>query len=384
MRVAFYAPLKAPTSAVPSGDRQMARALIAALAACGHEVELASTFRSRDGAGDPARQRRVARLGGRLAERLVRRYRGLAPARRPAAWFTYHLYHKAPDWLGPPVADALRIPYLVAEASFAPKQEGGRWALGHAAARRAIRRADAIIGLNSHDARCVAPLLADPRRLHAFRPFADTAPFAAAAEERAAHRAWLTRALALDPGAAILLAVAMMRPGDKLASYRLLGRALSRVADGPWQLVVVGDGPARAEARAALAPLGAARLRFAGERPPGDLPRFYAAADICVWPGVNEAYGVSLLEAQAAGLPVIAGRNGGIGDIVRDDETGRLVPVGDEAAFGDAVAQLLRAPEVRARFSAAALRTAARDHSLAAAARRLDRLLADVVAGVAA
>jgi glycosyltransferase involved in cell wall biosynthesis len=384
MRVAFYAPLKPPTAAVPSGDRQMARTLMAALAASGHDVELASRFRSRDGAGDPDRQRRLAGLGRRLAERLIRRYGTMPPRRRPAAWFTYHLYHKAPDWLGPRVAGALGIPYLVAEASFAPKRENGAWALGHAAVREAIRRADAIIGLNSHDMTCVARLVADPERLHAFRPFADVAPFAAAAEARTAHRAGLVSALNLDPAAVILLAVAMMRPGDKLASYRLLGSALAPLAGAPWQLVVVGDGSARDDVRSALAPLGAERVRFAGERAGADLPRFYAAADVCVWPAVNEAYGVSLLEAQAAGVPVVAGRVGGVGDIVRDGETGLLVAPGDPAGFGAAVHSLLRAPDVRARFSAAARRITARDHTIEAAARRLDRILAEAVAGVAA
>jgi hypothetical protein len=72
-RIAFYAPLKPPDHPVASGDRAMARSLIAALRLAGHDVEIASRFRSFD-AGDPARQKRLQNVGQRLAERLVRRY----------------------------------------------------------------------------------------------------------------------------------------------------------------------------------------------------------------------------------------------------------------------------------------------------------------------
>src|SRR5690606_6241524 len=93
--LAFYAPLKPPDSPVPSGDRRMARLLMQALAEAGYGVTLASRFRSYDGRGDCARQARLSVLGRRLADRLVRRWQ----ERPPRAWFTYHLYYKAPDWL---------------------------------------------------------------------------------------------------------------------------------------------------------------------------------------------------------------------------------------------------------------------------------------------
>ncbi|MBM3522779.1 MAG: glycosyltransferase family 4 protein, partial [Alphaproteobacteria bacterium] len=101
MRVAFYAPLKPPDHPVPSGDRRMARLLIEALREAGHEPELVSRFRSYDGAGSPQRQMRVAAVGLGLAKRLIRRFAKRSFDARPRAWITYHLYYKAPDWLGP-------------------------------------------------------------------------------------------------------------------------------------------------------------------------------------------------------------------------------------------------------------------------------------------
>ena len=115
----------------------------------------------------------AASAGGGAA-RLVRRYRAAQEPDRPAAWLTYHLYYKAPDWLGPAVAEALRIPYLVAEASHAPKRAGGRWAIGHDGAEAAIRRADAVIGLSSADTACVTPLMRTPGTLRRLAPFIDT------------------------------------------------------------------------------------------------------------------------------------------------------------------------------------------------------------------
>ena len=72
MRVAFYAPLKPPDHPVASGDRAMARALIAALRAAGHDVSVASRLRSYD-SGDPARQMRLRDLGAAMARRVMRR-----------------------------------------------------------------------------------------------------------------------------------------------------------------------------------------------------------------------------------------------------------------------------------------------------------------------
>ena len=135
MRIAFYAPLKPPTAPRPSGDRRMARALISALETAGHSVVLASIYRTRDGTGDIKRQRRLQNLGERLADRYVAQ----TPEGRPDLWFTYQVYYKAPDWIGPKVSAALDIPYVIAEASHAPKRAGGPWAVGHAGAEAAIR-----------------------------------------------------------------------------------------------------------------------------------------------------------------------------------------------------------------------------------------------------
>ena len=373
MRVAFYAPLKPPDHPVPSGDRRMARLLIQALGLAGHEVEIAARLRSWNARPDPARQARLEGIGQALAERLLRRYRARPAAARPRAWLTYHLYYKAPDWIGPQVAAGLGIPYLLAEASLAGKRANGPWARGHRATVAALERAAAVISLNPVDAEC----LPDPDRVRPIKPFLDAAPFRAAAAQRREARAATAAAHGLDPARPWLLAVAMMRPGDKLASYRLLADALARLDALDWQLLVAGDGPARAEVEAAFDALAPGRVRFLGEVAPHDLPALAAACDLMVWPALNEAYGMALLEAQAAGLPVVAGYSGGVAAVVRDGETGRLTAPGDARAFAEAVRSLLEAPGTRRAMAEAAVAAVATEHDLRAAAGRLDAVLRD-------
>src|SRR6185437_10680288 len=195
----------------------------------------------------------------------------------------------------------------------------------HAAAAAALRQADAVIGLNSADRAGVLPYLAAPECWHALPPFLEIAPYAAARRQREAHRARLAAGHRLDPAAPWLIAVAMMRPGDKLASYRLLAASLTALRHLPWRLLVVGDGAAQADVVAAFAPV-AERVAWLGRREPPAVAAILAAGDLCVWPAINEAYGMALLEAQAAGLGVLAGASGGVGDIVADGIGGRLVP----------------------------------------------------------
>jgi glycosyltransferase involved in cell wall biosynthesis len=322
MRIAFYAPLKPPDDPTPSGDRRIAQLFCAALRTAGHEPHLASRLRSYDGAGDPLRQARLARIARRAATRLVHQWQR-EPSAAPELWFTYHLYYKAPDWLGPAVSTALGIPYLIAEASDAPKRASGSWQVGHRAVQEALRRADAVLGLNPADRACVLPLLRDPQRWIALSPFLDT-------------QRYCGRRTGQPTAPCRMIAVAMMRHGDKLASYRALGAALASLLDLPWSLDIVGDGAARAEVECALAPLGS-RIRYRGALDEAGIAAALGEADLFVWPAVNEAFGMALLEAQASGLPVVAGASGGVGGIIVSEKTGLLVPPGDVAGFAAAV-----------------------------------------------
>ena len=125
---------------------------------------------------------------------------------------------------------------------------------------------------------------------------------------------------------------------------------------------------------------GEDRVRFAGVLPEDALPPVYAAADLYVWPAVREAYGIALLEAQAAGLPVIAGREGGVAEVVDDGHSGVLTPPRDPSAFASAVATLLGDAERRRAMAAAAARFVSERCSIAQAAAELAAALAAAAA----
>jgi glycosyltransferase involved in cell wall biosynthesis len=282
------------------------------------------------------------------------------PPRHPERfdlWFTYHCHYRKPDWLGPLVSQALHVPYVIAEASHAPRRAQGPTRLGHRAVERALAAADLVLTVNPRDVAGVRARLRPGAHQVWLPPFIDIAPFRA-----------VTPRAANDPP--VLLSVGMMRTRAKLDSYRVLAEALALLKDRPWRALLVGDGPARAEIEALMAPLGE-RVGFAGAVAREKLPALYAGADLYLWPAINEAYGMALLEAQAAGLPVVAGRTGGVPAVVADGVTGLLAPVGDANAFASAVARLLEAPAERARLAAAARSRIAAHHDERAAAHAL-------------
>ena len=376
MRIAFYAPLKSPTHGTPSGDRRVAGLLLDALRLAGMRVELASTFRSFDGDGDAERQLALRRQGEALGVALADGWRARPENERPQLWFTYHLYYKAPDWLGPVVSQELGIPYVVAEASHAAKRAHGAWALGHEASAAAIRQAALIVSPSRDDIAGLTELV-EPSRILYLPPFLDVEHYVAARSRREDLREKLARDNELDAAVPWLVVAAMMRVGDKLASYRSLAAALAYNLDVPWQLVIAGDGPARAQVQVALERAGlAGRVRLLGSMPTRRLAEVFAACDLSPWPAVNEAYGMALLEAQAAGVPVVSCATRGVPDVVMDGTTGLLVPYGDEAALATAVRSLLDDAPRRSALGDAAARFVSGERSIASAAKALSRALA--------
>lgn len=364
--VAFYAPLKSPNHPSPSGDRAMARLLLKALEAAGFRPDLASELRTHVRDGNAGTQADVRARSGEEAAALIAAYERLPPSERPRLWFTYHVYYKAPDWIGPRVAAALGIPYVIAEGSRAQKRAEGPWAIGHRGAEEALDRAGIVFAMTDHDRKALEAARPAHQAIIDLPPFLDTAEWGPPS----------SRAARQDPR---LLAVAMMRPGDKLASYRILAEALGRLGDRPWSLDIVGDGEARESVVALFAPFRE-RIRFHGQVEDRErLRALYEEAGLFVWPAVNEAYGMVFLEAQLFGCPVVAGAYGGVAGVVRDRTSGLLMPPGDPDAFATGIATLLDDPEERRRMGEAARRFVMAERSLAHAAARLRDTLMPLV-----
>lgn len=381
MRIAFYAPLKSPTHEVPSGDRRVARLLMDALQVAGHAVQLASSFRSFDGAGDAAHQAALRDEGASIADGLVQRWLGLPPADRPELWFTYHLYYKAPDWLGPAVSHALGIPYVVSEASYAPKRANGAWAIGHLATYHAIRAAALLLCPTGDDVACLQLVAPAHTRVLRLFPFLDPAAYQIAALDRAVHRARLSAIHGIKASDTWIVVAAMMRYGDKLASYELLAKSLPFLVDLPWQLVVAGDGPARAQVEALIQGAAPGRAHFLGVCDAQALAAIYAASDLCLWPAVNEAYGMAMLEAQAAGVPVVSCAARGVPDVVCDGRTGLLAKTGDAPGLARLTRELVVGRQRRVAMGQAAAQFVRQERSTVHAAAALNLAFAGLSCG---
>lgn len=359
MKIAFYAPLKAPNHPVPSGDRLMARLLGAALEQGGHEVDPISDLRSFSRLADPDTYAEIEAQAQAEIERISDRW---AAGPHPDIWFCYHPYYKAPDLLGPVLAARFGIPYVTVETSYSERRNIGYWTQTQDRVLAGINLAAVNICLTKRDRDGV--MAAAPAAHTAMLcPFIRPGPF-----------------LRSPPGQGVnshrLITVAMMRPGDKMDSYRLLADTLARLSpELPWSLSIVGDGAMRAEVAALFSHCDADRITWHGEVPTNDVAALMSQSAVYVWPGYGEAYGLAYLEAQAAGLPVVAMNVAGVPEAVDHGVTGLLTPADDAAAFVGAIERLLTDDALRKSMGQAACQMILAERTLDRAAIVLDEIL---------
>lgn len=165
-------------------------------------------------------------------------------------------------------------------------------------------------------------------------------------EERAEAR----REMGVELDNLLLIQVARL---DYLKDHATALRVLRRLADRAPEarLALVGEGPEESAIRALIVELGLeGRVRALGLRK--DVPRLLAAADVALLTSVSEGIPLTLIEAMAAGLPVVSTNVGGVAEVVVDRLTGLLAPSGDDDALAEAVASLADDPEARRRMGA--------------------------------
>lgn len=364
MRIAFHSPLKSPNHPVPSGDRLMARLLIAALEQAGHTVEVVSELRTFLGEPTPDGFSELQAQADAEIERIAALWRKRGA---PDLWFTYHLYYKAPDLLGPRLCRSFGIPLVTAEASYSARRNTGKWADMQTLVLEAVEQAAINICLTRRDQEGLAEEVSSNVRTALLPPFLDASIFLVLEPSPLPHR---------------LVTVAMMRPGDKMESYIMLADALKRLDDLSWTLSIVGDGPCRAETEALFAGFNPERIIWHGQKDQPAIVSLLAEGAVYVWPGCGEAYGLAYLEAQAAGLPVVAQMIAGVPEVVLNGRTGLLTATGDVAAYADAIRRLLTDDLGRGELAAGARRFVLDERSLEKAAVQLDAILKQHVSDI--
>ncbi len=338
----------------------MARLLVAALEHSGHKVSLISEMRSYASQPEADAYTKIEEQARAEIARLSDRWT-VGP--RPDVFFSYHPYYKAPDLLGPELAARFQIPYVTAETSYSERRNIGYWAQTQDRVLAGIKLAAVNICLTKRD-RDGIEAAAPTAHVAMLRPFIDPVPFLQPLSQGEAnpHR---------------LITVAMMRPGDKMESYGMLANALAHLSPRlPWSLSVIGDGALKAEVTSLFDDFRADQITWHGEVTTAEVAALMSQSALYVWPGYGEAYGLAYLEAQAAGLPVVAMNVAGVSAAVEHEVSGLLTTPDDPAEFAGAIERLLINQDERTRMGKMARQLILAERTLEQAARTLDAILA--------
>jgi len=368
MRIAFYAPFKPLGHPNPSGDLIIATGLAEHLRAGGHEILETSRLRSRWIYWKPWALTRA------LWERF-RIHRGLS-GRKPDLWLTYHSYYKAPDLLGPFLAQKLNIPYIIFQGIYSTRVRK-KWQTrpGFELSTRALLAAELVLTNRKDDLVNLRRLLPD-NRLRYLTPGIQPENFSAdPAARKRMRETW-------QPGdTPVILSAAMFRADVKTEGLIWVIESCARLLRQGHELLLVIAGDGREKER--LVRLAKERMEdrvvFTGRIPRERMAEFYSGGDLFVFPGINESLGMVYLEAQSCGLPVVAFDTAGVPEVVRNGETGLLTSPFDREEFDRSVAGLLEDSGKRERMGSAAALFIREHHDLEKNYHHLENVLEQVI-----
>lgn len=240
--------------------------------------------------------------------------------------------------------------------------------------RACLRRAEGVIAISEYTAELARKAGARPERVEVVNPGLELSRFAGA------DRRVLRDRLSLGERPVVGTLARLVRRKGMDTVIRSLGRVLEAVPEALY--LVGGDGPARPELESLARSLGLEQhVRFLGPVDDRDVPHFYAACDVFAMvsrvleeDGDVEGYGIVYLEANACGVPVVAGRSGGVPEAVKEGETGLLVDPRDVEGLARALTRLLNDPGERERMREPSKRWAAA-HSWSRSAAQLHELI---------
>ena len=343
LRICFYTPFKPLGHENPSGDLVIAGGLYDFLSGRGHHVWPVSSMRSRWIFWKPWLWPRVV-LERRRISRKIRSF-------RPDLWFTYHSYYKAPDLLGSFISPRAKIPYIVFQGIYSTKRRKNlkTWP-GYLINKKTLRSADHVFTNRVEDLINLRRIK-DKNRLTFVAPGIYPQDFSFDARARdELRRSWNT---GNEP---VVLSAAMFRPGVKTEGLEWVIRSCGKLfrRGRRFHLVIAGDGKEKARLQKLAETELPGKVRFTGKISRNRMNRFYSAGDLFAFPGIRESLGMVFLEAQSCGIPVVAFANGGIPEVVKDRETGFLVPLYASDPFVQSIEKLLVNRDLRRNMGQAA------------------------------
>lgn len=315
-------------------------------------------------AGIPVHRFPIERLAGR---RTLRQGVRLASFLRRMQADVFHAHDIYSNIFGVPWARAAGVPAIIASRRW---WHGGEPRRGHQLANRlAYRFAHAVLTNAPSVARMVQDSDGvDESRIAVVPNFLDDRSFEVM-EDSVRRR--LLEELGVPAGARVVGSVANLRP---VKDHATLLRAMAVMTDhDDVHVVLVGDGPCRSELERLAGELSIdSRVHFAGHRP--NDPNLHGLFNISVLNSLSEASSNSILEAMAAGRPMIATQVGGSGDAVVDGKTGILVFPASPEALAVAIQSLLDDPPAARRMGEEGRRRARDCFTSLEALTRLERL----------
>jgi glycosyltransferase involved in cell wall biosynthesis len=333
----------------PGGAQETVILLAEGLGAHGFDVTVAARPGAEEG--------RVRASGARLVS-LEHLYRPVSPRRDARAYLelrrtvpgydVVHTHSSKAGVLGRLAARRSGVPAIVHTSHglpVTPDMGTATRALLIAAERLALRACDSVVAVSEATAGELAALkIARPEQTVVIPSGVDVTRFATGPGRAAARQA-----LGLDPDAPVAGWIGrhfeQKRPGEVVAAARQM---LAEVPDATF--VMVGSGPLLEQSRAAAA--GEPRLVILGHR--ADVENVYAAIDVMVLASAWEGLPRTVIEAHAAGVPVVSTDVSGVGEVVAHGATGFLVAPGDWRSLAARTAEVLRDPERRSAMARAA------------------------------
>jgi glycosyltransferase involved in cell wall biosynthesis len=232
--------------------------------------------------------------------------------------------------------------------------------------RLVLRNFDAVVAVSDEVRARLLSAGVPPQRVSLISNGVDIRPFAAAQRAREQQ----------PPTSGLHVGIVARLSPEKGVDVFLRSAANVHKQSPQTRFFIAGDGPERAALEALLAELGLAGTAFLHGRTT-DMPGFYASIDVMVSASHIEGLPIAILEGMASGLPIVATRVGAVPQVIRDAETGLLVPPADPAAMASAVLRLLGDAALRHSLGSAAQQLAAERFSADAMAAEYVKLYRD-------